>query len=202
MTARGRDLSIAINRARRAVEEVRVRGVQTNQGFLGAVLDDPDFRAGRTYTTFVEERPGLLERSRRGDRASRLLRRVAEVTVNRPNGTAPRGVPDPAAKLPPLPAGDPPDGPKQRLEELGPAGFARWLREQDALQVTDTTFRDAHQSLFATRLRTYDLVRVAPYQAHRCRRCSPSSAGAARRSTSRCASSTRTRGSGSPRCAS
>jgi len=166
VTARGRDLSIAINRARRAVEEVRVRGVQTNQGFLGAVLDDPDFRAGRTYTTFVEERPGLLERSRRGDRASRLLRRVAEVTVNRPNGTAPRGVPDPAAKLPPLPAGDPPDGPKQRLEALGPAGFARWLREQDALQVTDTTFRDAHQSLFATRLRTYDLVRVAPYQAH------------------------------------
>jgi pyruvate carboxylase len=165
VTARGLDLRTAITRARRAVEEVRVRGVQTNQGFLGAVLDDPDFRAGRTYTTFVDDRPELVARGKRGDRASRLLRRLAEVTVNRPNGNAPAG-PSPASKLSAPPAGDPPPGPKQRLEELGPEGFARWLREERALQVTDTTFRDAHQSLFATRLRTFDLVRVAPHQAH------------------------------------
>ena len=165
VTARGHDLRTAITRARRAVEEVRVRGVQTNQGFLGAVLDAEDFRAGRTHTTFVDDHPELVAKGRRGDRASRLLRRLAEVTVNRPNGEAPPGA-DPATKLPAPPRGDPPDGPKQRLTELGAEGFARWLRDETALQVTDTTFRDAHQSLFATRLRTFDLVRVAPHQAH------------------------------------
>jgi pyruvate carboxylase len=167
VTARGHDLATAITRARRAVEEVRVRGVQTNQGFLGAVLDDPDFRAGRANTTFVDDRPELVARARRGDRASRLLLRLAEVTVNHPHGTAPGG-PDPATKLPgPPPRDAPPPGPRQRLQELGPAGFARWLREEPALQVTDTTFRDAHQSLFATRLRTFDLLRIAPFQAHK-----------------------------------
>ena len=90
VTARGHDLATAITRARRAVEEVRVRGVQTNQGFLGAVLDDPDFRAGRATTTFVDDRPELVARSARGDRASRLLLRLAEVTVNRPHGEGAR----------------------------------------------------------------------------------------------------------------
>ncbi|HWF51903.1 MAG TPA: pyruvate carboxylase [Solirubrobacteraceae bacterium] len=165
VTARGEDLRTAIARARRAVDEVRVRGVSTNQAFLRAVLDDPDFRAGKTYTTFVDEHPGLTAVSTRGDRASRLLRRLAEVTVNSPNGPAPQ-VADPASKLPTLPEGDPPPGSRQRLEELGPAGFARWMREETALQVTDTTLRDAHQSLLATRMRTYDMAVVSPYMAY------------------------------------
>ncbi|HWF34587.1 MAG TPA: pyruvate carboxylase [Solirubrobacteraceae bacterium] len=165
VTARGKDLRSAIARARRAVDEVRVRGVTTNQAFVRAVLDDPEFRAGRTYTTFVDEHPGLTAVSSRGDRASRLLRCLAEVTVNSPNGPAPQ-VADPASKLPALPDGDPPPGSRQRLEELGPGGFARWLRAEKALQVTDTTLRDAHQSLLATRMRTFDMATVAPYMAH------------------------------------
>ncbi|MDQ6806513.1 MAG: pyruvate carboxylase [Actinomycetota bacterium] len=165
VTARGEDLRTAIARARRAVEEVRVRGVSTNQAFLRAVLDDPDFRAGRTYTTFVDEHPEFTAVSARGDRASRLLRRLAEVTVNRPNGSAPP-VADPASKLPAIPDGDPPAGSRQRLQELGPTGFARWLREETALQVTDTTLRDAHQSLLATRMRTFDMAVVSPHMAH------------------------------------
>jgi pyruvate carboxylase len=165
VTARGEDLRMAIARARRAVDEVRVRGVSTNKAFLRAVLDDPDFRAGRTYTTFVDERPELTAVGSGGDRASRLLRHLAEVTVNSPHGERP-AVADPASKLPPLPAGDPPSGSRQRLQELGAAGFARWLRDETALQVTDTTLRDAHQSLLATRMRTFDMATVAPYLAH------------------------------------
>jgi pyruvate carboxylase len=162
VTARGEDLRMAIARARRAVDEVRVRGVSTNQAFLRAILDDPDFRAGRTYTTFVDDRPGLTAVGGGGDRASRLLRRLAEVTVNSPFGPPPH-VSEPATKLPPLPAGDPPPGSRERLQELGAAGFARWLRDEDALGVTDTTMRDAHQSLLATRMRTFDMAVVAPH---------------------------------------
>jgi pyruvate carboxylase len=164
VTTRGADLPTAIARARRAVEEVRIRGVATNQGFIGALLDDPDFRAGRLHTTFIDERPWLATDGARADRASRLLRRLAEVTVNRPHGEAPPAT-DPRTKLPPLPAGEAPPGSKQRLDELGPDGFARWLRAARALQVTDTTFRDAHQSLFATRMRGLDMERVGPHVA-------------------------------------
>jgi len=165
VTARGSELAIAIARARRAVEEVRVRGVKTNQGFLGALLDDPDFRAGRTHTTFVDERPALAVAGARADRATRLLRWLAHTTVNRTHGRPPAVRQDPAAKRPPLPAGDPPPGSRQRLLDLGPAGFARWLRETPAVGVMDTTYRDAHQSLLATRMRTIDMARVAPHQA-------------------------------------
>jgi pyruvate carboxylase len=165
VTARGESFQTAIARARRAVDEVRVRGVSTNQAFLRAVLDDPDFRAGRTYTTFVDERPRLTQVGGSGDRASRLLRRLAEVTVNNPHGPMPE-VAEPASKLPHLPAGPPPPGSRQRLQELGPEGFARWLRETPALGVTDTTLRDAHQSLLATRMRTYDMATVAGHLAH------------------------------------
>jgi pyruvate carboxylase len=164
LTARGPDLPSTIARARRAIDEVRVRGVHTNQAFLRAVLADPDFGAGETYTRFVDDRPQLMKVGIGGDRASKLLRYLAEVTVNLPHGPSPRVV-DPSTKLPALPDGDPPAGSLQRLRELGPAGFARWLRHETALQVTDTTLRDAHQSLLATRMRTFDMVRVAPYLA-------------------------------------
>jgi pyruvate carboxylase len=164
LTTRGPDMQTAIARARRAVEEVRVRGVTTNQAFLGKLLDDPDFRSGKLHTTFIDERPQLTAVAPGGDRATRILRLLAERTVNRPYGHAPQG-PDPRSKLPRLPKGEPAPGSRQRLEELGPEGVARWLRSRDALQLTDTTLRDAHQSLFATRMRSHDMEAVAPHLA-------------------------------------
>ncbi|GAA1032321.1 MULTISPECIES: pyruvate carboxylase [Amycolatopsis] len=162
LTCRGRDFRTAVGRARRAVAEFRIRGVATNIPFLQAVLDDPDFREGNVTTSFIEERPHLLTARHSADRGTRLLTYLADQTVNRPNGERPR-TPEAAAKLPKLPADlTPPDGSKQRLTELGPEGFARWLRETPQLGVTDTTFRDAHQSLLATRVRTKDLLAVAP----------------------------------------
>ncbi|WP_326569190.1 pyruvate carboxylase [Amycolatopsis rhabdoformis] len=162
LTCRGRDFKTAVGRARRAVAEFRIRGVSTNIPFLQAVLDDPDFREGRVTTSFIEERPHLLTARHSADRGTRLLTYLADQTVNRPHGERPRTL-DAAAKLPQLPADlTPPDGSKQKLTELGPVGFARWLRESPMLGVTDTTFRDAHQSLLATRVRTKDLLAVAP----------------------------------------
>src|ERR671921_357983 len=165
VTAHGADLPSAAVRARRALAEFRVRGVATNVAFLRAVLSEPDFLAGLATTSFIDERPYLTAVSTGADRASRLLSLLADVTVNRPHGPPPL-VPDPRTKLPPLPQGDPPPGSRQRLLDLGPEGFARWLREAGALQVTDTTMRDAHQSLFATRMRTFDMLGAAPHIAH------------------------------------
>ncbi|MFJ9556599.1 pyruvate carboxylase [Nocardiopsis sp. NPDC101807] len=165
LTCRGRDLATAVSRARRAVAEFRIRGIATNIPFLQAVLEDPDFQAGRATTSFIEERPQLLTARPSADRGTRLLTYLADVTVNKPHGERPHLV-DPATKLPALPAGSPPPGSRQRLAELGPEGFARWLRDSPRLGVTDTTFRDAHQSLLATRVRTKDLLAVAPAVAH------------------------------------
>ncbi|WP_104117496.1 pyruvate carboxylase [Arthrobacter sp. B1805] len=168
LTCRGRDYPSAVTRARRALAEFRVRGVSTNISFLQAVLDDPDFIAGNVATSFIDERPELLTARVPADRGTKLLTWLADVTVNQPNGARPAHL-DPRQKLPALPtehadrdAGPkvpaPVSGSRQRLQELGPEGFARHLREQTAVAVTDTTFRDAHQSLLATRVRTSDLV--------------------------------------------
>ena len=166
LTARGPDLPAAARRADRGLAEIRVRGVATNVAFLRAVLADEDFLAGRVSTSFVDERPHLTSVSTGKDRASRLLSLLADVTVNRPHGPPP-AVPDPRTKLPaPLPEGEAPAGTKQRLRELGPEGFARWMRDSEALLVTDTTMRDAHQSLFATRMRTFDMLAAAPHVAN------------------------------------
>jgi pyruvate carboxylase len=163
LTSRGRDFDTAVRRARRAVAEFRIRGVSTNIPFLQAVLDDPDFRAGRLSTDFIEERPHLLTARPSADRGTRLLTYLADVTVNRPYGPDPATA-DPVHKLPAIDLTAPvPDGSRQRLAELGPEGFAAWLRASPAVAVTDTTFRDAHQSLLATRLRTRDLLLVAPH---------------------------------------
>ncbi|RFZ45215.1 2-oxoglutarate carboxylase small subunit [Mycobacterium marinum] len=165
LTCRGRDFSTAVNRARRAIAEFRIRGVSTNIPFLQAVLDDPDFQAGRITTAFIDERPQLLTARTSADRGTKILNYLADVTVNKPHGSRPSKV-YPNDKLPQVDLdAPPPAGSKQRLVELGPEGFARWLRESPALGVTDTTFRDAHQSLLATRLRTSGLSRVAPYLA-------------------------------------
>ncbi|WP_373139116.1 pyruvate carboxylase [Mycobacterium marinum] len=165
LTCRGRDFSTAVNRARRAIAEFRIRGVSTNIPFLQAVLDDPDFQAGRITTAFIDERPQLLTARTSADRGTKILNYLADVTVNKPHGSRPSKV-YPNDKLPQVDLDvPPPAGSKQRLVELGPEGFARWLRESPAVGVTDTTFRDAHQSLLATRLRTSGLSRVAPYLA-------------------------------------
>ncbi|TFD77893.1 pyruvate carboxylase [Cryobacterium sp. Sr8] len=165
LTCRGRDYASAVTRSRRALAEFRIRGVSTNIPFLQAVLDDPDFAAGDLSTSFIDERPHLLRGRPSKDRGTKIINWLADVTVNQPNG-APTTAVHPAEKLPPidltLPA---PAGSRQRLLELGPKGFATALRAQTALAVTDTTFRDAHQSLLATRVRTRDLVAAAPYVA-------------------------------------
>jgi pyruvate carboxylase len=161
LTCRGRDFETAVGRARRAVAEFRIRGVSTNIPFLQAVLDDPDFAAGRVTTSFIEKRPHLLTARHSADRGSKLLTYLADVTVNKPHGERPPLI-DAATKLPRLPEGQPPAGSKQKLTELGPEGFARWLRASPTIGVTDTTFRDAHQSLLATRVRTKDLLAAAP----------------------------------------
>ncbi len=164
LTARGRTFEDAVRRAARAVAEFRIRGVASNIPFLMALLDEPDFRAGGVTTAYIADHPRLLTARSSGDRATRLVRYLADVTVNKPYGEAPTEL-DPAGKLPPLPAGPLPEGSRDRLLALGPAGFAQRLRAQSALAVTDTTFRDAHQSLLATRVRTADLLRAAPHVA-------------------------------------
>ncbi|QGK71076.1 pyruvate carboxylase [Allosaccharopolyspora coralli] len=164
LSCRGKDFHTAVARARRAVAEFRIRGVSTNIPFLQAVLDDEDFEAGRVTTSFIEQRPHLLTARHSADRGTRLLTYLADVTVNHPNGERP-SVPDPTVKLPEATdlSVEPPAGSKQKLTELGPDGFARWMREREQVGVTDTTFRDAHQSLLATRVRTKDLLAVAPH---------------------------------------
>ncbi|HEU5222942.1 MAG TPA: pyruvate carboxylase [Candidatus Lumbricidophila sp.] len=165
LTCRGRDYPAAVTRAKRALAEFRIRGVATNIPFLQAVLDDAAFIAGDLSTSFIEERPHLLRGRPSKDRATKILNWLADVTVNQPNGPSPIGV-APTSKLPKIDVSQPaPDGSRQRLLELGPTGFAAALRAQKPLAVTETTFRDAHQSLLATRVRTKDLVAVAPYVA-------------------------------------
>src|ERR671913_780717 len=164
LICRGRTFEAAVSRARRALAEFRIRGVSTNIPFLQAVLEDPAFIAGDVSTSFIEQRPELLTAHAPADRGTRLLRWLAEVTVNRPYGKPPTRL-DPKEKRPAgvdltVPS---PRGSRQRLLELGPEGFAADLRARTNTEVTDTTFRDAHQSLLATRVRTKDLLRIAPY---------------------------------------
>ncbi len=162
LTCRGRDFPAAVARARRALAEFRIRGVATNIPFLQALLDDEVFIAGDVSTSFIDERPALLRGRESKDRGTKLLRWLVETTVNQPNGQRPLDI-NPEVKLPALgESGTVAPGSRQRLQELGPEGFAAALRAQTALAVTDTTFRDAHQSLLATRVRTRDLVAAAP----------------------------------------
>ncbi|MGD7788533.1 pyruvate carboxylase [Propionibacteriaceae bacterium Y1700] len=166
LTCRGRTFSAAVARSRRALAEFRIRGVSTNIPFLQGVLADADFLAGDIATDFIEKRPELLTARIPADRGTKLLRWLADVTVNKPNGELPTSL-DPEVKLPTtvdLEAAAP-TGSRQRLQELGAAGFAADLRQRTGVEVTDTTFRDAHQSLLATRVRTRDLLRIAPYVA-------------------------------------
>ena len=165
LITRGRDLPAAISRASRALAEFRIRGVSTNIAFLQGVLSDPSFISGELSTAFIEERPALLSSYPSLDRGTKILNWLADVTVNQPYGTRGNLI-SPATKLPKIDLTKPaPSGSRQQLLELGPQAFAKALRNQGPVAITDTTFRDAHQSLLATRVRSRDLVQVAPYEA-------------------------------------
>ncbi|MDN4481727.1 pyruvate carboxylase [Demequina muriae] len=162
LTCRGHDFETATRRASRALAEFRIRGVTSNIRFLRAVIDDPDFRAGGVTTSFIDERPQLLEVPESQERSTKLLSFLGYQTVNRPNGDPADTALHPAVKLPKIDLDvEPPAGTRQQLLELGPEGFARELRQAKQLKLTDTTMRDAHQSLLATRVRTYDLLKSA-----------------------------------------
>jgi len=163
VTTSGLRFADAARRMERCLQEFRIRGVKTNIPFLLNLVTHSKFLAGETTTRFIDETPELFHFVSRRDRASRILGYIAEIIVN--------GNPEVGAKVPVEARGHPvvpatpatvPAGTKNRLMELGPDGFAMWVREQKKLLITDTTMRDAHQSLFATRMRTYDMTRIAP----------------------------------------
>ncbi len=154
----------AVARMDRALREFRIRGVATNLWFLETLIGHADFQRGAVTTRFIDETPGLFQPRHRRDRATRLLSFIGEVLVN--GNPEVEGRPGPFNPTPPvlpsLPAGPPPEGSRQRLAALGPAGFAAWMRAQEPVLITDTTTRDAHQSLIATRLRSHDILLAAP----------------------------------------
>ncbi len=188
VTAWGRTFDGASERLYRALLEFRVRGLETNIGFLENLIRHPDFKAGKATVKFIEEHPELFVMPRRKDRGTKILRYLADVIVNG-NPDIPPGFKMPAFRQPVVPdrkllsaqhiaedysayslkkGGQPQPahrasrkGTKQLLTELGPERFSRWLKSQNAIQYTDTTLRDAHQSLLATRVRTYDMMQVA-----------------------------------------
>jgi pyruvate carboxylase len=175
VTASGLRWEDTVRRMLRSLHEFRVRGVKTNIPFLLNLLEHPGFRAGRCTTRFIDQTPELFRFTPRQDRATKLLSYIADVIVNG-NPHVPAGAARPASTLPPVPdvaptpghkATELPPGTRNRLLQLGPQKFAAAMREEKRLLLTDTTFRDAHQSLLATRMRTYDMLRIAPFYASR-----------------------------------
>jgi pyruvate carboxylase len=157
----------AAKRMDRALREFRIRGVKTNLVFLEALVGEARFQRWDYTTRFIDETPALFEFKPRRDRATRLLSFLSEVLVNGNPEVKGRRQPEAfaAPHMPKLPAGDPAPGSRQRFEQLGPKGFAKWMLDQKQLLITDTTLRDAHQSLLATRLRTSDMLAIAPFYA-------------------------------------
>jgi pyruvate carboxylase len=168
VTAWGREFPQACHRMGRSLREFRIRGVKTNIPFLVNVVGNERFQAGGVTTSFLAETPELFHFAPLRDRATKLLSYLGEVIVNGNPEVA--GKPKPQSIRPaPVPAytpGPPPAGTRQLLDQLGPEKFAEWTRSQKRLLVTDTTFRDAHQSLMATRVRTYDMEVISNYVAH------------------------------------
>lgn len=165
VTTRGATPIEAIERMDRALREFRVRGVATNILFVENVINHPLFKAGECTTKFIEQTPELFEFKSRQDRASRVLRFLAEVKVNGNPEMEGRAIPSRFIMpiLPDAPAKQGIKGTKQLLDELGPVGLSQWMLDQKQVLITDTTMRDAHQSLLATRMRTDDMVKIAPY---------------------------------------
>ncbi len=159
----------AIRRMDRALREFRVRGVATNLQFVENVINHPAFAAAEVTTRFIDTTPELFRFSKRRDRATRLLRYIGHVSVNGHPDMKGRAAPDLSHVHLSLPECDlnapAPPGSRDRLRELGPKAFAQWMRDEPRVLLTDTTMRDAHQSLFATRMRTIDMLRIAPHYA-------------------------------------
>lgn len=164
VTSWGRTLEGAISRNLRGLQEFRIRGVKTNIGFLENVLAHPVFAAGKCTVTFIDQHPELFHTTQRFDRGTKTLKFIANVTVN---GNPDVKTVDPKKhfRKPIIPdfaqVGDYPKGTKNRLTEMGAEKFCQWMKEQPNIFYTDTTLRDAHQSLLATRVRTDDMLKVA-----------------------------------------
>jgi pyruvate carboxylase len=168
VTAHGLRFADAASRMSRSLAEFRVRGVQTNIPFLLNLVAHPAFLAGGCTTRFIDETPALFKLPVRQDRATKILSYIGEVIVNgRPDVARVGGQASSLPLPPPRQAGSLPHGTRDTFRELGPERFARWVLDQQRLLLTDTTFRDAHQSLLATRMRTYDMLQIAPYYAAR-----------------------------------
>ncbi|KWR89874.1 pyruvate carboxylase [Cupriavidus sp. IDO] len=159
----------SIRRMDRALREFRIRGVASNLQFLENVINHPAFKSGDVTTRFIDLTPELLAFTRRLDRATKLLRYLGEVSVNGHPEMSGRTLPSLPLPTPVLPAFDTsgalPYGTRDRLRELGAEKFSQWMLDQKQVLLTDTTMRDAHQSLFATRMRTADMLPIAPFYA-------------------------------------
>jgi len=170
LTASAPTFEMTIDRMDRALREMRIRGVKTNIPFLENVLHHQKFRSGQATTTMIDTSPELFDFRARKDRATKLLNFLGGVIVNgnpHAKGHKPAAPLEPA-KLPPYDVhAEPKKGTRQLLLELGPKKFAEWTLKQKRLLITDTTFRDAHQSLMATRVRTFDMAAIAPAVARR-----------------------------------
>jgi pyruvate carboxylase len=157
-----------IARMHRALWEFRIRGVVTNLRFLDQLITHPLFAQGEYTTKFIDTTPELFHWPRKRDRATRILKYIGETVVNGNVETKSRARPA-QFSLPRLPAvpleSSPTPGSRQKLEELGPERFAKWMLGERRVLLTDTTMRDAHQSLLATRVRTLDMAAIAPYYA-------------------------------------
>lgn len=164
VSAHGRTLDGAVRKMIRALKEFRIRGVKTNIPFLQNVIQHETFKAGKADVTFIQNTPSLFKIKPSQDRTSKILAYLGDVIVN---GNSDVKVKDDSRvfRTPKIPAFDPtmkyPKGTKDKLTQLGPEKFCDWLMKEKKIQYTDTTFRDAHQSLLATRMRTMDMVQVA-----------------------------------------
>ena len=171
VTAWGHTVDESIARMHRALGEFRIRGVTSNLQFLENVIAHPLFHRGECTTRFIDTTPELFKFQARRDRATKLLRFLGEVAVNgnpEMTGRKPPALPLPRPVVPVCDRSTPPPpAARDRLRELGAAAFARWVLEHPRVLLTDTTMRDAHQSLFATRMRTADMLEIAPYYARR-----------------------------------
>jgi pyruvate carboxylase len=169
VTAWGINLPEACQRMDRSLREFRIRGVKTNIPFLENVVNHPKFRSGDVTTSFLDDSPELFRFTGRADRATKLLSYLGDVILNGNPEVKGKKVPEELERAPLPSVSDiaPPSGTRQLLQRLGPKKFAAWARKEKRLLLTDTTFRDAHQSLMATRVRTYDLLATAGAVAER-----------------------------------
>jgi pyruvate carboxylase len=164
VSARSRTLDGCCRKMRRALAEFRIRGLKTNMPFLDNILKHPTFREGKVTVNFIKNEPGLFEFIEPRNRANKLLEFLGETIVNG-NTDVKNTDPDHVFSKPVIPTFPKleayPKGTKDRLTELGPEKFAQWLKAEEKVHFTDTTMRDAHQSLLATRMRTADMLKVA-----------------------------------------